>query len=266
MVELRLVADAAARGPARYVPVAPADAPAIDAAAATLGATSTAGWSTVEHRTLDGVVALGQALGADAVEVAIEPADDATDAALAACRARRIRTIRQLRRALPVPPEPDAIVPGSTPTEVTLRSFCPGTDDEADWLRVNARAFAWHPEQGFVDADDLAGMLRAPWFDAEGFVVATRAGDLVGFCWTKVHGGGTTAMGEIYAIGVDPDAQGIGLGRRLVLAGLDHLDSLGVSTAMLWVEADNTAALHLYDALGFVPHHDKRYYLRPVAS
>ncbi|MEZ5136153.1 MAG: hypothetical protein R2699_14135 [Acidimicrobiales bacterium] len=55
----------------------------------------------MEHRTLDGVVALGQALGADAVEVAIEPADDATDAALAARRARRIRTIRQLRRACP---------------------------------------------------------------------------------------------------------------------------------------------------------------------
>ncbi|MEZ5136152.1 MAG: GNAT family N-acetyltransferase [Acidimicrobiales bacterium] len=148
---------------------------------------------------------------------------------------------------------------------MTLRSFRPGTDDEADWLRVNARAFAWHPEQGFVDADDLAGMLRAPWFDAEGFVVATRRRPR-GLLLDEGPRRGTTAMGEIYAIGVDPDAQGIGLGRRLVLAGLDHLDSLGVSTAMLWVEADNTAALHLYDALGFVPHHDKRYYLRPVAS
>ena len=56
-------------------------------------------------------------------------------------------------------------------------------------------------------------------------------------------------------IGVDPDAQGIGLGRALVLAGLDHLARIRrCPNGVLYVAAANTPAVGLYESLGFTVH------------
>lgn len=140
------------------------------------------------------------------------------------------------------------------PPGTTLRTFVPGQDEEA-WRRVNARAFAHHPEQGRLTVADVRAREREPWFDPAGFLLAERDGVLVGSVWTKVHPAGTEAdepVGEIYAVGVDPDAQGTGLGAALTSAGLDHLASRGLATVVLYVDADNTAAVRTYDRQGFV--------------
>ncbi|WP_124341898.1 mycothiol synthase, partial [Cellulomonas algicola] len=140
------------------------------------------------------------------------------------------------------------------PAGTTLRTFVPGQDEEA-WRRVNARAFAHHPEQGRLTVADVRAREREPWFDPAGFLLAERDGVLVGSVWTKVHPAGTEAdepVGEIYVVGVDPDAQGTGLGAALTSAGLDHLASRGLATVVLYVDADNTAAVRTYDRQGFV--------------
>ena len=49
-------------------------------------------------------------------------------------------------------------------------------------------------------------------------------------------------------IAVDPDFQGLGLGKQLTLAGLDSIARRGIAVAMLYVDADNTAGVRLYDA------------------
>ena len=135
------------------------------------------------------------------------------------------------------------------PPHITVRSFVVGRDEEA-MLRVNARAFAWHPEQGAMSVEDLRQRFEEPWFDPKGFFLAEKDGEVVGFHWTKVHPG-ERPIGEIYVLGVDPDAQGLGLGGILRDVGLRHLRGLGLDAVMLYVDEVNAKAVRLYEAAGF---------------
>ena len=96
-----------------------------------------------------------------------------------------------------------------TPTGVRIRAFVPGRDEE-NLLAVNNAAFADHPEQGTWTLRDVAVREREDWFDPAGLLLAERIedGELLGFHWTKVHGEGDSAIGEIYVLGVAPAAQG----------------------------------------------------------
>ncbi|WP_349902317.1 mycothiol synthase [Parafrigoribacterium humi] len=138
----------------------------------------------------------------------------------------------------------------------TIDTFRPGVDD-AEWLAVNARAFATHPEQGSLTQADLDARKSEDWFDADDFLVARAdSGEMMGFCWLKVEeqAGEAEQIGEFYAVGVHPKYQGLGLGRQLVSAGLARLAERGIRTASLYVEADNVAAVNLYRSFGFADH------------
>ncbi|MFH8346944.1 mycothiol synthase [Streptomyces sp. NPDC018045] len=157
------------------------------------------------------------------------------------------RELRQMRRPLSglelaEPPLPEG---------VSVRTFQPGTDDAA-WLEANAAAFAHHPEQGSLTQRDLDDRKAEPWFDPKGFFLAERDGRLVGFHWTKIHA--EEGLGEVYVVGVRPDAQGGGLGKALTAIGLRHLAGQDVPTAMLYVDADNVPAVTVYERLGFTTH------------
>ncbi|MFI2734667.1 mycothiol synthase [Streptomyces sp. NPDC018711] len=157
------------------------------------------------------------------------------------------RELRQLRRSLVPLDIPEPVLPEG----VTVRTFTPGVDDTA-WLAVNATAFAHHPEQGSLTQRDLDDRMAEPWFDPKGFFLAEKDGRLIGFHWTKTHA--EEQLGEVYVVGILPEAQGGGLGKALTAIGLRHLAAQGLPTAMLYVDADNTAAVRVYEGIGFTTH------------
>ncbi|UWE13120.1 mycothiol synthase [Actinacidiphila bryophytorum] len=160
------------------------------------------------------------------------------------------RELRQLR--MPLAPGGAGLPEPVLPEGVTVRTFQPGQDD-ADWLALNAAAFAHHPEQGSLTQRDLDDRKAEPWFDPAGFFLAFRGPRLVGFHWTKVHD--DLGLGEVYVVAVAPGEQGSGLGRALTAIGLRHLAAArALPGALLYVDADNPAALAVYDRLGFTTY------------
>ncbi|HEY5246936.1 MAG TPA: mycothiol synthase, partial [Dermatophilaceae bacterium] len=170
------------------------------------------------------------------------------------------RELWQMRRSLRGDVAPLPAV--SLPPGFSTRHFVVGQDEEA-WLLVNARAFVDHPEQGRIGREDLDQRVAEPWFDATGFILVEdlrgQQPVLAAAHWTKVVPGDATSRpmvhptrGEVYVVGVDPAYQGLGLGRTVTVLGLAHLRERGLTEAMLYVDADNLAALTTYSRLDFV--------------
>jgi mycothiol synthase len=171
--------------------------------------------------------------------------DEVLDSAASDVGLDEVRTLLQLRVPLPLT--------GRAGAGVEVRAFRPGVDERA-WLEVNNAAFHWHPEQGGWDLDTLEQREREPWFDPQGFLLYERDGRVAAFCWTKIHDDTDPVLGEIYVIAVHPDFHGLGLGRALTAAGLQHLADRGIQTGMLYVDGTNSAAISLYQSMGFEVH------------
>ena len=70
-----------------------------------------------------------------------------------------------------------------------------------------------------------------PWFRPEGFFIASEVDDdsaIAAFTWTKIPTGQeqgklSPLRREFYVVGVNPQAQGCGLGRTLTLRALAYL-------------------------------------------
>jgi mycothiol synthase len=152
---------------------------------------------------------------------------------------RRERELWVMRR-------PAGDLPGVPDSDIQITTYTPDWAEEL--LRVNAAAFAAHPEQGHMDADDLAARMAEPWWDPDDLLLATEGDRLLGFHWTKVH---SASLGEVYVVGIDPAGQGRGLGKLLTAVGLHHLADRGVEEILLYVESDNAPAIAVYSGLGF---------------
>ncbi|WP_326825097.1 GNAT family N-acetyltransferase [Streptosporangium sp. NBC_01756] len=143
---------------------------------------------------------------------------------------------------------------GSRETGVQIAPVRP--DDAAGILRVHLDAFqdAYAGVPG-MDGEALARFVRdnlAPrkkldWEKAargEGLLVARSGQNVAGFCEVTRHKTGATVSG-LY---VHPEAQGLGIGRRLLERGLTGLPR---STTVDLQVALNTPAVGFYEHLGF---------------
>ena len=205
----------------------------------------------------------------------------------AAGRLARLRaasaTLWQMRRSLYAA----AAGPGRAARPASrLRSFLPGARRRRVGGAQRARRSSTSPTRAAGRCDDLHAADAEPWFDPAG-LPRRRGGRapggerMVGFHWTKVHGadarparatttaasgprrthepthdhdghGASTATATSRSARCTSSAStrrssGRGLGRALTLAGLQHLRSRGLPDAMLYVDADNTSAIALYD-------------------
>lgn len=165
---------------------------------------------------------------------------DGAQALAAASDLTVARELLVLRLEFDGAPAPERALDG-----ITLRTYSPADADAV--IAVNARAFAHHPEQGAMDRPDFDRRTSSAWFDPEGLFIAERGGQVVGFHWTKIEDG----IGEVYVVGIDPDAQGGGLGTALTARGLRHMYDQGLTVVDLYVEGDNAPALKVYKNLGF---------------
>ncbi len=165
------------------------------------------------------------------------------------------------------PPLPAVVLPQG----LAVRSFEPGRDED-ELLRVNAAAFADHPEQGALTRADLDERMTQAWFDSRGLLLVVPRDDpdtVAAFHWTKIHSPGTPAAGtprgrtgEVYVVGVHPAYQGQGLGVPVTLLGLEYLREQGVREVFLYVDGDNAPAITVYRRLGFEARGVDRMYSR----
>ena len=133
----------------------------------------------------------------------------------------------------------------------SIRTFT--NSDKGNWLELNNKIFAHHPDQGNWAMADLDNRVSEPWFDPEGFFLAVDKEKILGFCWTKIHRDlvNQDPVGELYVVGVDPDHTHKGIGRAVSIAALNYLTNKGLKHSMLYADADNQNGLALYASLGF---------------
>jgi len=140
----------------------------------------------------------------------------------------------------------------TTKHDYTIRTFNPAADKDL-WLALNNKIFTNHPDQGNWALADLENRMTENWFDAEGFFLAVKGNEIVGFVWTKIHQDlvNQDPVGELYVVGVDPDHAHQGIGRAVSVTAINYLITKGLKRSMLYVDADNEKGLALYTSLGF---------------
>lgn len=195
-------------------------------------------------------------------------------AATALLRAAGFHPVRELLRLSLDPDRLPAAIDNARalPRGFEIVPFDPAHAAHADdWVRVNAAAFATHPEQGAVTRTDFDALTQEPWFVAEDLrlaysVAADGAGALAGFTWVKTVREDEATETELYVLGVDPAFAGIGLGAALLGETMRRMQQHHPDRITLYVDGDNTNAVALYERAGFETEQRSVQYLRQTAQ
>jgi mycothiol synthase len=155
-------------------------------------------------------------------------------------------------------PQLDAAPLPKWPAGYEVRSFVPGRDEQTA-VSLENECFADGWEYLPVEVGEIEGFVRSPSFRADGVIFAVHGGRVVGECWNWIDDERIARTGDnrgdIWCLCVHPQHRGRGLGRALLLAGVDWLRSRGIESAYLSVDGANDRAKHLYPSVGFVTQH-----------
>jgi len=139
-------------------------------------------------------------------------------------------------------PEPEEL-----PPNFTLRRLLPGEGGALATLLTRAFAVPW-------DEDLVRRRLsKAP--DVEAIYVISHTDLPVATASARVVPEEYPGSGYLHWVGADPDYQGRGLGRQVVLRVLMHFRDSGLRDAVLETQERRLAPLRTYLRLGFVPEY-----------
>jgi len=140
------------------------------------------------------------------------------------------------------------------------RHLRPGEEEALTELQNVSFAGSWgyHPNT----VEERCFRLGQSWCSLHDVLLADDDHIIRGYCWTRPA---SENGRQIYMIGVHPDFQGRGIGRRVLLAGLAHLKSSGCPVAELNVDAANGGACALYRSVGFSVEEDILWYEKKLS-
>ena len=194
-------------------------------------------------------------LGAAVAQISMRQGDSAAQDAISKLGFSLVRHFRQMKVNM-------ADLNEHETSQASLRCCHLQSGEEASLTEVQNRSFVgswgYHPNT----VEEITYRLGLSRCSPDDVVLANDGNRISGYCWTNIT---SESEGQIYMIGVDPDFQGQGIGRRVLLAGLSHLKSKGFPVAELTVDSQNKMACTLYESTGFKVHDNILWYEKAVS-
>ena len=195
------------------------------------------------------IEARARQLGAHYLDVAIESSQAGGRAFLEARGLRAVHYSWQMWLSdVTAAPRP------SWPEGYGARTFVVG-QDEATSVRLENESFQHEWEYVPVKEGEIEAFVRSPSCRADGVIYAVQEGQVVGECWNWIDDEAIARtrekQGDVWCLCVHPAHRQRGVGRALLLAGVQWLRQQGMASAMLYVDGANDRAKHLYEAVGF---------------
>jgi mycothiol synthase len=147
----------------------------------------------------------------------------------------------------------DHSLPDITPDNYTIRHLQGGEVQALTDIQNRSFADAW----GFNpnSREEIAYRINLSTCTAEDIIMAYRGDRPIGYCWTRKlidqSAPAKKIKGEIHMLGVDPNFRKQHVGRNVLLAGLAHLRSEGITHIELTTDAEDPVAGRLYESIGF---------------
>lgn len=145
---------------------------------------------------------------------------------------------------------------------------CLKSGEERELARIQNLAFEGHWGYHPNTPETIAFYTRIGDLSTENIILACEEDKIIGYCWVEIIPGNSPdeqPAGEIHMIGADPDYQGKGIGKKVLMAGLDYLRRMGITTAFLSVDSENKSALSLYESIGFELYRKTLWYEKVVS-
>ncbi|MBV9790095.1 MAG: GNAT family N-acetyltransferase [Chloroflexi bacterium] len=150
----------------------------------------------------------------------------------------------------------DDLPPAELPAGFTIREIGDEADGEA-WIGMYNLSFIDHYNHHPLTFERWKNWLDDPDGRADlNLVAVAEDGTFAAFCWAGINTAENERTGEnvgwIHLLGTRRGYRRIGLGRGILLTGLQRLKASGMNTAKLGVDAQSlTGATRLYEAAGF---------------
>jgi DNA-binding MarR family transcriptional regulator/GNAT superfamily N-acetyltransferase len=145
-----------------------------------------------------------------------------------------------------------ALLNGGSTSEgsFVIRQNAPG---DIGWIihrqaTIYAAEYGWDESFEALIAEIAGGFLKTHDAKRERCWVAERNGEIVGSIFLVDAGEGVAKLRLLY---VEPDARGLGIGRRLVEEVLRFAKGAGYQRVTLWTNDVLTSARRIYEAVGF---------------